>query len=252
LPTNKELESHINELLEIDRFKDYAPNGLQIEGRKTINKIITGVTACKELLEMAVESQADAVIVHHGYFWKGEDPRIIGLARERIALLLKHDINLLAYHLPLDADPKLGNNIQLAKRLGLTIKNKIDVDTNPGLLCVGQLSQAQTPEQFIARVGKEYSRTPLHIPGKAKEIKHVAWCTGAAQDLIQLAAQQGIDTYITGEASERTYHYAKESGIHFIAAGHHATERDGIQALGEHLAKHFNIECNFKDIHNPI
>lgn len=247
-----ELEKYLNELLFIDQFRDYAPNGIQVGGKDSIEKIITGVTASAELIQHAINKKADAILVHHGYFWKGEDPRIIGMKHQRLELLLKNNIALLAYHLPLDAHPEFGNNAQLALKLGMDVAGSIDVDPNPNLLWHGRLLEQKTGEELAKHIGSKLNRTPLHIPGPQQQIEKVAWCTGAAQDFITLAHDQKVDAFITGEVSERTFYCAKELGIHFFGAGHHATERYGIQALGGHLAQQFNLEVEYTEIDNPV
>lgn len=243
-----DLERYLNTLLNASKFKDYAPNGLQVEGRKSIRKIVTGVTACQALLEVAVEQQADAVLVHHGYFWRGENPVVRGMHQRRLATLLKHDLNLFAYHLPLDAHPELGNNAQLAKRLGLTSDTVLN---EQGVGNVGVLAEPISLEAFGLKIEQALQRKPVLVAGGGHLIQRVAWCTGGAQAYIQEALGFGVDAYLSGEISEHTTHSARENQLHYIAAGHHATERYGVQALGEHLALQFGIECKFVEIDNP-
>lgn len=243
-----DLERYLNTLLNASKFKDYAPNGLQVEGRKSIRKIVTGVTACQALLEVAVEQQADAVLVHHGYFWRGDNPVVRGMHRRRLATLLKHDLNLFAYHLPLDAHPELGNNAQLAKRLGLTSDTVLN---EQGVGNVGVLAEPISLEAFGLKIEQALQRKPVLVAGGGHLIQRVAWCTGGAQAYIQEALGFGVDAYLSGEISEHTTHSARENQLHYIAAGHHATERYGVQALGEHLALQFGIECKFVEIDNP-
>lgn len=247
--TTIELINYLDDLLKPGLFADYAPNGLQVEGKSDIKKIITGVSACQLLLDKAIEQQADAVLVHHGYFWKGENPCVTGIKKNRLKSLLQHDINLIAYHLPLDAHLQFGNNAMLAKLLDLQISRSND-PTN--LLFHGELLQPHTPEQLADLLAAKLGRSPLHIKGLDDSIQKVAWCTGAAQDLIDKAYQIGAQAFITGEVSERTVHFARESGIHFYAAGHHATEKYGIISLGKQLASHFHLEHEFIDIDNPV
>tara|TARA_R110000868_G_scaffold8205_9_gene42844 strand:- start:23638 stop:24384 length:747 start_codon:yes stop_codon:yes gene_type:complete len=245
----KDLNDYLNQLLNPTQFKDYCPNGLQVQGKTDINTIATAVTASLNVIEQAIAIKADALIVHHGYFWKGEDACITGMKHKRIKALLAHDINLFAYHLPLDAHPALGNNVRLAKQLDLTL-NELTGEQN--ILAVGELTKPQSLEQFGGHVAKKLKREPHFISGHSRDIKTISWCTGAAQDSIEQAAALGVDAYLSGEVSERTYHQAKELGIHYIAAGHHATERYGIQALGEHLANEFNFQNQFLDEPNLI
>lgn len=251
--TIKQLVSYLNSLLQPEQWRDYCPNGLQIEGCRSIHKIVTGVSACQELLNQAIIAEADAILVHHGYFWKGEDPCILGIKRKRILTLLNHNLHLLAYHLPLDGHSSLGNNVQLAKQLGIEIVEEFICPQGPGLGLVGELPEAMSGNEFKEHVEHCLQRQPLYIHGQADNaIKRIAWCTGAAQDFIEQAIVCGVDAYLTGEISERTVHIARESGIHFYAAGHHATERYGIKALGEHLSQHFKIDHQFIDIDNPV
>lgn len=250
--TCSKLTSYLNTLLDVKAFSDYAPNGLQVQGKSEIKKIVTGVSASQALLDAAVALNADAILVHHGYFWRGEDPCLVGIARQRIATLLKHDINLLAYHLPLDAHAELGNNAQLAKRLDIQIEAEFSGGEKPALGRLGQLTTAMSGDDLKAHVQQQLQREPLYIRGRCDVVKKIAWCTGAAQDLIQAAASYGVDAFITGEVSERTVHIARETGIHFYAAGHHATERYGVMALAQHIATTFDVESEFVDIANPV
>ncbi|GAA5235978.1 Nif3-like dinuclear metal center hexameric protein [Verticiella sediminum] len=243
--------------LKVARFRDYAPNGLQVEGRAEIRRIVTGVTACEALLRAAIERDADAVLVHHGWFWRNEDPRIIGTRRRRIGLALAHDLNLLAYHLPLDAHPVWGNNAQLARVLGL-LPDAAPDEGGPltlgseGLLWAGTAPGLPTLAALAARVRERLGREPLLVGEPDMPLGRVVWCTGAAQGMMQDAIDGGATVYITGEASEPTTHLARETGTGFIGAGHHATERYGVQALGQALAEHFPLEVTFVDIDNPV
>lgn len=248
-----ELAAYINRLLAVENFSDYCPNGLQVQGRAEVRTLIGGVTACQALLDAAVERQADALLVHHGYFWKGEDPRIIGIRYHRLRTLLGHDLSLLAYHLPLDAHPVYGNNVQLATRLGLTIEGSFGpIGRGSALGCVGILTQPASGSEFAARIAATLDREPLHLPGAAPLIRRIAWCTGAAQSYLEAAIDQNVDAFLTGEISEPTVHLAREAGLHYFAAGHHATERYGVQALGAHLAEQFGLQFAFVDIANPV
>jgi dinuclear metal center YbgI/SA1388 family protein len=251
----RELADWLDDTLQAARFKDYCPNGLQVEGRERIGSIIAGVTASEALLRAAVERKADAVLVHHGWFWKNEDPRVRGPRRTRLALALAHELNLFAYHLPLDAHPRLGNNAQLARVLGLEPDTNADglprtcgpdslvwLGTAPGLSTLGELAE---------RAAQRLNRAPLTVGDPAQPIRRVAWCTGGAQGFLDAAVEAGADAYITGEVSEPTVHLARETGTGFISAGHHATERYGVQALGAAIAEHFGIRVEFVDIDNP-
>ncbi len=243
-----ELINYLDQLLNVSAFKDYCPNGLQVEGSADVKKIITGVTACQALLEAAIEKQADTVIVHHGYFWQGEEPCIVGNKYRRLATLIKHDLNLLAYHLPLDGHSVYGNNVQLAKVLGFQVM-KID---DAGLFYVGKLAKAQTASELQQHITGCLHREAQLIQGGKETIKTIAWCTGGAQDFIEKAATYNVDAYLSGEVCERTFHLAKELKLDYFAAGHHATERYGIKALGEHIAKKFALNVEFIDINNPV
>ncbi len=244
---NFELENIVNQLLNTAAFSDYAPNGLQVEGRSDVRKVVTGVTACQALLDEAVRLQADAVLVHHGYFWKSESPAIKGMKRNRLKTLLTHDINLYGWHLPLDGHAQLGNNALLAQLLDIEVRGEIAL-----LLPWGELPDAPTGQQLAQRIEQRLGRTPLHCGDNAPEhIRRIAWCTGGGQGYIDDAIAYGIDAFITGEVSEKTIHSARENGVHFFAAGHHATERAGIRALGEWLAANHGLDVTFVDIDNP-
>jgi dinuclear metal center YbgI/SA1388 family protein len=243
-----ELLTYIDDLLKPHQVKDYCPNGLQVAGNEHVKKIVTGVTACQALLDAAVAANADTVLVHHGYFWKGENPCITGIKRARLTTLLTHNINLLAYHLPLDVHPEIGNNAQLAEVLEITV-TEVSPD---GLIYAGELSQSLSAPALSTLLQDKLKRAPQLISGHNREIKRIAWCTGAAQDYLEAALAYNVDAFISGEVSERTFHLAKEYGINYYAAGHHATERFGIQALGEVLAEKFAVEVEFIDIDNPV
>ena len=247
----QELTKYLDELLNVDAFRDYAPNGLQVEGRASIGKLVCGVTASRALIEAAIEAQADAILVHHGYFWKGEDPRLIGMKGERIRRLMQADMNLLAYHLPLDGHAELGNNAQLASKLGFVVSGRFIDDADSGIGMHGRLSNTMSGDDLAKHIAKVLEREPLYVAGNDRPINSIAWCSGGAQGYIEQAVALGVDAYLTGEVSEQTVHVARECGIHFFAAGHHATERYGVQALGAHLAKKFKLECQFIDIENP-
>lgn len=244
-----ELSDYIGSLLEISRFRDYSPNGVQVEGRSEIRRIATGVTASQRLLEAATAWGADAILVHHGYFWRNEDATVTGIKKRRIAHLLRHDVSLLAYHLPLDAHAELGNNAQLAIRLGLLAQGNFG---EQNIAWHGELLQSQTLNQFAAQISQSLQRTPLIIGDGDRKLRRVAWCTGAAQSYFEQAVALGVDAFLTGEISEQSVHIANETGVAFIAAGHHATERYGVQALGEHLEVKFKMEHRFFDMDNPV
>lgn len=247
-----ELVDYANTLLEIDRFQDYCPNGLQVEGRPEVGLVVSGVTASQALIEAAVTAGADVVLVHHGYFWKGEDPCITGMKRRRLQRLLETQTSLLAYHLPLDAHPLLGNNAQLGRRLGIETRGTFGGADGAGLAHYAYLEADISAAALTERLRHSLDRAPLHIPGASEAIRSVGWCTGAAQSFIEAAARRGLDAFISGEISEQTVHVARECGIHYFAAGHHATERFGVQALGDHLAGRFPLEHRFIDIANPV
>lgn len=244
-----ELAHYTQQLMQVERFKDYCPNGLQVEGRSEIRKIVSGVTASMALLEAALHANADVVLVHHGYFWRNEDARVIGMKRKRLGFLLAHDLNLMAFHLPLDAHAELGNNVQLGKVLGLTPQS---YSGELNLIACAELASAVRLEDLMTRIEVRLKRKALLIGDADKLVKKVAWCTGAAQSYIEGALELGADVFISGEISEQTTHQAIEMGIAYISAGHHATERYGVQALGAHLAEKFNLEHEFLDIDNPV
>lgn len=245
----KQLVNYTRQILQVEQFADYCPNGLQVEGKLLVSKIVTGVSASMALLEAAKIAGADAVLVHHGYFWKNEDACVVGMKRNRIKFLLDNEMSLLAYHLPLDAHPELGNNAQLGKMLGLNVQA---YSGNQGLIAQGSLSGMQTLGEFSEYLGAQLGRAPLVIGDLSQTLKNVAWCTGGAQGYMSDAIALGVDVFISGEISEQTVHLARESGVAYIAAGHHATERYGIQALGEHLANQFGLAHEFIDIDNPV
>ncbi len=244
-----ELESYLKQYLEVDRFRDYCPNGLQVEGRPEVRLIVSGVTASLELLEAARDQGADAVLVHHGYFWRGEDPRLRGIRRARLGLLLAQNINLFAYHLPLDAHAEVGNNAQLARVLGLRVDGRF---CEQDIGCYGELENPVSVAALAARVHERLHRVPQVIGRPDRLVRRVAWCTGAAQSYLENVVTLGVDAYITGEISEQTVHLAREADVAFIAAGHHATERYGISALGDHLAARYGLTHRFIDLDNPV
>ncbi len=244
-----ELLNYTEQILDATRFRDYCPNGLQVQGKEDINVLVSGVTASLALIEAAIEVNADAILVHHGWFWKNEDMRILGTKHKRLKLLMQHDLNLIAYHLPLDAHSVLGNNAQLAKQLGLQVEGWFG---EQNIAAYGHLPEAMSLSMLGSQIKQILGRQPLIIGDPDKSLHHVAWCTGAAQDYLGQAIAVGADAFITGEASEQTVHLARESGVAFIAAGHHATERYGVQALGSHVAERFAVRHQFIDIDNPV
>jgi len=244
-----ELIHYTQQLMRVERFKDYCPNGLQVEGRQDIRKIVSGVTASMALLEAAHKANADLVLVHHGYFWRNEDARIVGIKRNRIAYLLKNDLNLMAYHLPLDAHAELGNNVQLGKLLGL---NAVDYAGDENLVAYADLDAPATLGDFVLKIESCLQRSAMVVGDRNRLVRKIAWCTGAAQSYIEAAAALGAEVFISGEISEQTTHQALEMGVAYVAAGHHATERYGVKALGAHLAARFNLEHEFIDIDNPV
>ncbi|UUM29906.1 Nif3-like dinuclear metal center hexameric protein [Vibrio japonicus] len=250
---NLQLEKILNELLSPQLIKDYAPNGLQVEGKSEIKRIVTGVTASQALINKAVELNADALLVHHGYFWKGEPEPIRGMKGNRIRTLIKNDINLFGYHLPLDIHPELGNNAELARLLEIDVEGGLEGHPQ-SVAMFGRLKEPLSGEEFAKKINQVLNREPLHIAPEAndKMIETVGWCTGGGQDFIELAVANGLDAFLSGEISERTTYTAREMDIHYFAAGHHATERYGVKALGEWLAKEHGLDVEFIDIDNPV
>ncbi|MCS6763325.1 MAG: Nif3-like dinuclear metal center hexameric protein [Candidatus Protistobacter heckmanni] len=252
---SKQLELYLNDLLDVGRFQDYCPNGLQVQGKPEILRIVTGVTASLALLDEAAAWGADAVLVHHGYFWRGEDPRVIGQKHARLRRLLVADINLFSFHLPLDAHPELGNNAQLGEVLGLGPAAGFQHFGKDNLACYLDLPEAGegalTLQALAARLEERLERAPTVVGDPARPLRRLAWCTGAAQGWLDEAVALGADAYLSGEISEPTTHLAREAGVAYIAAGHHTTERYGISALGRHLAVKFGLEHRFIDIPNP-
>jgi dinuclear metal center YbgI/SA1388 family protein len=242
----------LDAILEPSRFHDYAPNGLQVEGRPEVTRLVTGVTACQALIQAAIEYEADAILVHHGFFWRNETPTLTGMRRRRVAALLEADISLFGYHLPLDAHPDYGNNACLARLLGIEVVGDLQPGDVSAVGNVGRLPGPMPVAMFLERVETVLERRPLHVGDVDRVVERIAWCTGGAQGYIEAAVAAGADLYLTGEASEQTVHVAREEGIEFVAAGHHATERYGVQALGEAVATRLDIEHWFIDIDNPV
>ena len=254
---NLELEQQLNTLLNVHAIKDYCPNGLQVEGKADVHTVITGVTASQALIDRAIAANADAILVHHGYFWKGESEPVRGMKRRRLKALLSHDINLYAYHLPLDIAPELGNNAQLAAVLGINQLRPLEVGHAQSIPMWGELTEPLTGQQLAERLSERLSfngsrSTIVQVSDTGpKLIRRVGLCTGGGQGYIELAAELGMDAFISGEISEQTVHVAREYGLHFFAAGHHATERYGVKALGEWLASHHGLAVEFIDIDSP-
>jgi dinuclear metal center YbgI/SA1388 family protein len=245
----KKLCEFCDEYLKVDEFNDYCPNGLQVEANPRVEHIVCGVTASQALIEAAIEQGADTLIVHHGYFWKGESQPITGYKGRRISRLIKNNINLLAFHLPLDAHPEVGNNVQLGRIMEWNITASFG---EQNLVLEGRLPQAQTLAEVSQQIEAKLATRALSISAGDHPIERIAWCTGAAQGFIEAAAERGVDAFVSGEVSEPTFHLAREMGIHYIAAGHHATERYGVQALSKIIADRFGVQQQFIDIPNPV
>ncbi|TKB03779.1 Nif3-like dinuclear metal center hexameric protein [Alteromonas portus] len=249
--TRLELQNYLNGLLRVNEINDYCPNGLQVEGTNKIKKIVTGVTASQALVDAAIDAKADALIVHHGYFWKGESQVISGMKKRRLSALLANDINLYAYHLPLDVHPEFGNNRQLASLLDIQNISAVSSVKPVGVVMQGSFEEEIEGAALQAKLQELLGREVLIEGPVSKSISSVAWCTGGGQGFIEQAVELGVDAFITGEVSEQTVHTAREMGITFFAAGHHATERYGVKSLGEHIAQHFDVPVEFIDINNP-
>ncbi len=247
----QQLEAWCNNYLLANEFKDYCPNGLQVDAAVTIKKIVTGVTASEALIDKAIQKNADAILVHHGYFWKGEAQCIVGIKGKRIRKLLQNKVSLIAYHLPLDAHPKIGNNAQLANLLQFKNSEALYPQEKHS---IGNIYSAQNLSitTLINKITTALNREPLHIAAGNDRFNRIAICTGAAQDMIEQAAQMGCDAFISGEISERTTHLARELGVDYFACGHHATEKGGIKALGELINKQLEIDVEFVDVTNPV
>lgn len=251
MTSQQELLNAFDSLLEPARFRDYGPNGLQVEGRQEVRRIVSGVTASRALIEAAIEAQADAIFVHHGLFWRGQDGRVTGWLRQRLALLLAHDINLFAYHLPLDAHPALGNNAQLGARLGFQATGRFGEQDLGFLGVCGDGGAFGTAQALAAHVAQVLGRPVIQVGTAPRPIRNIAWCTGGAQGYFEGAIAAGVDAFITGEISEPQAHYARECGVVFLACGHHASERFGAPAVAGHVAAQLGIEHVFVDIDNP-
>jgi dinuclear metal center YbgI/SA1388 family protein len=243
-----EIDAYLNQLLAVERFKDYGPNGLQVEGRVPVRRLVTGVTASLALIEAAIAAGADALLVHHGLFWRGQDGRITGWLKARLQAVLAAQLNLFAYHLPLDAHAELGNNAQLGLRLGLQADARFG---QQDLGFIGGAGPHASVRALAEAVSAALDRPATVVPGDGRPLRRIAWCTGGAQGYFEEAIAAGADAFLTGEISEPQAHYARETGVAFLACGHHATERYGAQAVGEHLARQFGLEHRFIDIENP-
>ena len=249
MATLQEITSYCDEFLQSEKFSDYCPNGLQVEGEQDVNQLVTAVTASMAAIEAAIDLSADVLLVHHGFFWKNEKPVLTGMKGDRIKALMQNEISLLAYHLPLDVHPEIGNNAQLAKRLKWQNAQAVSED---GLLWQVDLEQPLSACGLSQLLSGALDREPLHISGGPMQFKSIGWCTGAAQSYIEQAVEAGCEAFISGEISESTTHAAREMGVHYFAAGHHATERYGVQALGAHLAEKFDVSHQFVEISNPV
>jgi dinuclear metal center YbgI/SA1388 family protein len=248
MAARNQIESHLATLLAVDRFKDYGPNGLQVEGRAEVTRLVSGVTASRAFIDAAIEAQADAILVHHGLFWRGQDGRLTGWLAERVKRLMAHGINLFAYHLPLDAHAEFGNNAQLGLQLGLIADSRFGEQE---LGFAGPAMQERSLAALAQRAHAVLAREPLVLPGDGRALKRIGWCTGGAQGYFEAAIAAGVDAFITGEVSEPQAHLARETGVAFLACGHHATERFGAPAVAAHVAERFGIEHRFIEIENP-
>jgi dinuclear metal center YbgI/SA1388 family protein len=247
-----ELLAYCDRELQASTFSDYCPNGLQVEGRAAVGRLACAVTANQSVLDAAVARGADALLVHHGYFWRGEPAPLTGMKRRRIATLLAADLSLIAYHLPLDAHPRLGNNAKLGRLLQIEAVQALDPADAQAVGNLGCWPEPLRLGDLLARIEAVTGRRPLLIGDPERSARRVAWCTGAAQGYIDRAAAAGAEVFISGEISEPTVHAAREQGIAYIAAGHHATERYGVQALARELAERFELDWEFIDCDNPV
>jgi dinuclear metal center YbgI/SA1388 family protein len=246
-----QLKRALDEALNSAAFNDYCPNGLQVEGSAVISRLVSGVTASQALIDRAIALEADAILVHHGYFWRGEDPCLVGMKGRRISTLIRANINLFAYHLPLDNHPTLGNNAGLGRALELSSWESLNGSDASYPVFTGSYEGARPLSEVSQNLSEVLGRSVTTVGEADTAIRSVAWCTGGGQGYIDDAADAGVDLFITGEISEQTVHVARERNIAFIAAGHHATERFGARALGDWLAQTFDIEHEFVDIDSP-
>lgn len=243
-----EVEAYLGRLLAVDRFKDYGPNGLQVEGAAVVRRVVSGVTASLALIDAAIEDGADTILVHHGLFWRGQDGRLTGWLKARVQRLMAHGINLFAYHLPLDAHAELGNNAQLGLQLGLVADARFGEQE---LGFIGTANGLDSAQALALRAEAALSRPPVMLPGDGRALTRVAWCTGGAQGYFEAAIAAGADAFITGEISEPQAHISRETGVAFLACGHHATERFGAPAVAAHLAQTYGLQHRFIEIDNP-
>ena len=251
MATAQQLLQAFDVLLQPERFKDYGPNGLQVEGKDEVRRVVSGVTASRALIEAAIQAGADAIFVHHGLFWRGQEGRVTGWMKQRLALLLAHDISLFAYHLPLDAHADLGNNAQFGQRLGLLASARFG-EQDLGFIGARADGTGFTGAQELACHVEQALRRPVAwVERSRREIRRIAWCTGGAQGYFESAIAAGADAFITGEISEPQTHYARECGVAFLACGHHASERYGAPAVAAHVARQLGLEHQFIDIDNP-
>jgi dinuclear metal center YbgI/SA1388 family protein len=248
MATRAEVEAFLQQLLAPERFKDYGPNGLQVEGRAEIRKVVSGVTASLAFIEAASAAGADMLFVHHGLFWRGHDGRLTGWLKARVERLIRADINLFAYHLPLDAHPSLGNNARLGAELGLQAVARFG---EQDLGFIGPASEAVTLAALARQVQSRLHRAPTVAPGDGRTLRRIAWCTGGAQSYFEAAIAAGADAFLTGEISEPQAHLARETGVAFLACGHHATERFGAPAVAAELAASLGLAHEFIDVDNP-
>jgi dinuclear metal center YbgI/SA1388 family protein len=248
----KQLCDFCDDFLSAQEFEDYCPNGLQVEASDEVNHIVSGVTASLDLIEAAIAVKADTLLVHHGYFWKGEAQVITGFKGRRIRALIENNINLIAFHLPLDVHAEVGNNVQLGKKMGWDIQDSFASIGTQDIVLQGMLPSVMTLEQLSESIESRLNTRVLSISASEKPVRTIAWCTGAAQNYIEQAAAHGVDVFVSGEVSEHTFHFAREAGIHYIAAGHHATERFGVQALAAVIGEKFGVRQQFIDIPNPV
>lgn len=248
----KDIIAWCDDTLKTTEFKDYAPNGLQIEGKAEVKKILCAVTASQRAIEAAIEQEADLLLVHHGYFWKGEAYPITGMRGKRIKTLIQHDISLVGYHLPLDSHPTLGNNAAIADLLELEHLEALNPSERHPIGNIGYLKHAMSPEQFKDYLTERLGFNTIHLPAEKTHIQKIGFCTGAAQDFIQQAALQNCDAFISGEVSERTFYEAEELNVHYYACGHHATEKYGVQRLAQAICQQFNLEYSYFELNNPI
>lgn len=247
-----DIAEYTDRYLNISRYKDYCPNGLQLESDREVSRLVCGVTACLDLIDAAADAQADAILVHHGYFWRGEDAALTGMKARRVRRLFETGIGLLAYHLPLDAHSEVGNNVQLARLLNMRVEGPLEDDVSAPIALRCRLDTPCSASDFAGHISDVLEREPTLIADAATVVETVGLCTGAAQDYINYAVRHKLDAFISGEISERTTHTAREEGVCYYAAGHHATERYGVQALAQHLAEYFGFEAIFIDIDNPV